>query len=91
VLQRWFSTRALLMHVGLLVFAAGCAFATWWQARRALDGNGLSWFYTFEWPVFIGIAVAAWWHLIHESAEDRAARLREREEAVSPADRPAEW
>ena len=53
---------------------AGCAAATWWQARRALAGNGLSWFYTFEWPIFAGIAIAAWWHLIHEDPEARAAR-----------------
>jgi hypothetical protein len=90
VRQRWLSLRALLLHLVLLVFATGCAIATWWQARRALDGNGLSWFYTFEWPVFIGIAVAAWWHLIHEDPEVRAERLRAREE-VSPADRQAEW
>ena len=49
--------------------AAGCAAATWWQAGRALSGNGLSWFYTFEWPVFAGIAIAGWWHLIHEDPE----------------------
>ena len=56
----------LLLHVEVLVVVAACAAATWWQASRALGGNGLSWFYTFEWPVFAGIALAAWWHLIHE-------------------------
>jgi hypothetical protein len=56
VTKRWLSSRALLHHVELLVVAAGCAAATWWQADRALSGNSLSWFYTFEWPVFIGIA-----------------------------------
>jgi len=91
VRQRWFSLRALLMHLGLLVFAAGCAAATWWQASRALGGNGLSWFYTFEWPIFIGIAVAAWWHLIHEDPAARAARLQQRIEEVDPVERQAEW
>jgi hypothetical protein len=90
VMQRWLSPRAVLLHVEFLVVVAGCAAATWWQASRALGGNGLSWFYTFEWPVFAGIAAAAWWHLIHESAEARAARRRERE-AVDPAERRAEW
>ena len=62
--------------------------ATWWQANRALGGNGLSWFYTFEWPIFAGIAVAAWWHLIHEDPEDRP-RGREREErSIPPSARP---
>jgi hypothetical protein len=90
VRKRWFSPRAVLLHTELLVVAAGCAAATWWQASRALGGNDLSWFYTFEWPVFIGIAVAAWWHLIHEDPVVRAERLREREE-VDPSERRAEW
>jgi len=46
-----------------------CGAATWWQLSRALGGNGLSWFYTFEWPIFAGIAIAMWWHLIHEDPE----------------------
>ena len=59
-------------------------------ARRALEGNGLSWFYTFEWPLFAGIGVAAWWHLIHEDPEARAARRAVRER-VDPVERQAEW
>jgi hypothetical protein len=90
VRRRWFSPRAVLFHFELLIFATGCAIATWWQLSRALDGNGLSWFYTFEWPVFVAIAAAAWWHLIHEEPAVRAARLRKREE-VDPAKRQAEW
>ena len=31
-----------------------------WQLRRALSGNGLSWAYTFEWPLFAGFAVVFW-------------------------------
>ena len=69
---------------------AGCAAATWWQARRALGGNGLSWFYTFEWPIFAGIAIAAWWHLIHEDPEERAARAGAGRRC-DPADRRPEW
>ncbi len=90
VMKRWLSPRALLLHVEFLVVVAGCAAATWWQAGRALGGNGLSWFYTFEWPIFAGIAVAAWWHLIHEDPEARAARRTVREQ-VDPAERQAEW
>ena len=59
--------------------------ATWWQASRALGGNDLSWFYTFEWPIFAGIAIAAWWHLIHEDPADRAARSGR--EGPDPAER----
>jgi hypothetical protein len=31
-----------------------------WQLRRALSGNGLSWAYTFEWPLFACFAVVFW-------------------------------
>ncbi len=90
VMHRWFSPRALLLHGECLLVVAGCGLATAWQARRALSGNGLSWFYTFEWPILAGIAIAAWWHLIHESAQAREARRKKREE-VDPVRRQAEW
>jgi len=89
-MRRWFSPRALLLHTEFLVVVAACAAATWWQASRALGGNGLSWFYAFEWPILAGIAAAAWWHLVHEDPEARAARRRARE-ADDPSRRPAEW
>lgn len=89
IMQRWLSRRALLLHFEFLLLVAGCAAATWWQARRALGGNGLSWFYTFEWPILAGIAIAAWWHLIHEDPAQRAARKRER--ALDSTERAAEW
>jgi hypothetical protein len=88
--NRWFSPRALLLHLGFWLIVAGCGVATWWQANRALGGNGLSWFYTFEWPIFAGIAVAAWWHLIHEDPAEREDRKRERAE-IDPLERKAEW
>jgi hypothetical protein len=90
VMRRWLSPRALVLHAEFLVVVGGCVAATLWQARRALGGNGLSWFYTCEWPVLAGMAIAAWWHLIHEEPQTRAARRRAQEEIV-PADRQAEW
>ncbi|MGH9088751.1 MAG: hypothetical protein ACRDYZ_11695 [Acidimicrobiales bacterium] len=79
--QRWLSGRAFLLHFEFFVIVAGCLFAGWWQLTRALDGNGLSWFYTFEWPIFAGLAVWGWWHLLHEDPEAYRARK----------ERPAEW
>lgn len=85
VRARWLSPRALLLHVGFGLLAAACLVAGWWQATRALAGNGLSWVYSVEWPIFAALAVAGWWQLIHEdpaayrarkhgpSAEERAA------------------
>ena len=31
-----------------------------WQFHRAIAGNGLSWAYTFEWPLFAGFGVIFW-------------------------------
>jgi hypothetical protein len=54
------------MHLTLLVLLPVFAWLTWWQLTRALDGNTLSWAYTFEWPLFAGYAVYVWWQLIHD-------------------------
>lgn len=81
VRQRWLSPRAFLLHTEFLLLVSGCVVATWWQANRALGGNGLSWFYTFEWPIIAGLGIAGWWHLIHEDPEAYRARKQ----------RSAEW
>ena len=44
----------------------GCLFAGWWQVHRALSGNLLSYFYSFEWPLFAVLGAIAWWQLIHD-------------------------
>jgi hypothetical protein len=31
-----------------------------WQFHRAMAGNGLSWAYTFEWPLFAGFGIVFW-------------------------------
>ena len=75
--KRWMSRRALLLHVEVLIVAPGCVVAGWWQATRALAGNGLSWVYSVEWPLFALLAVWGWWHLIHEDPEAyRKRRMR---------------
>ncbi len=53
------------MHVGVIIFVPACAFAAWWQITRAQDGNGLSYLYSVEWPIFAILAVYFWWMLIH--------------------------
>jgi len=70
-----------VLHVELVVIVAGCIAAGVWQLTRALAGNGLSWFYSFEWPFFAGIAIWGWWHLLHEDPEAYEARKQ----------RPPEW
>ena len=79
--QRWLSRRAILLHCEFWLIVLGCLAAGWWQVTRALGGNGLSWFYSVEWPAFAVLAIAGWWHLIHEDPEAYRARKQ----------RPAEW
>lgn len=83
--RRWLSRRALLLHLEVAVVAPGCAAAGWWQATRALAGNGLSWFYSVEWPVFALIALAGWWYLIHEDPDVYRARKQGRPDGASAA------
>jgi len=90
VWSRWFSRRALLLHLYTVLIIAACLTACWWQVTRALAGNGLSWFYSFEWPGFALVALAAWWHLVHEDEETRQAR-KTPADAAPAAQRKAEW
>ena len=87
--RRWSSRRALLLHLAVAVVAPGCGLAGWWQATRALNGNGLSWVYSIEWPIFGLIAIAAWWQLVHEDPEAYEARKRDRAEDKQALARPS--
>jgi hypothetical protein len=62
---RWFSARALRLHGALLCWDAGCAAAAIWQVGRALQGNALSYLYSFEWPFFGVLGIVGWWMLLH--------------------------
>jgi hypothetical protein len=69
VRERWFSKRAITLHLAVLVFVPGCAVAAWWQVNRAEDGNQLSYLYSVMWPVFGILAIVFWWVLIHTDYE----------------------
>jgi hypothetical protein len=60
------SPRWLGWHVIMVVSFLGMAWLGDWQLRRALTGNGLSWAYTFEWPLFAGFAVVFWARTIRD-------------------------
>ena len=77
--------RWLGWHVLMVVSFWGMLWLGDWQLHRALAGNGLSWAYTFEWPLFAGFAVVFWAKTIKdefrikrgegpESAEAEASR-----------------
>jgi hypothetical protein len=101
VRERWLSKRAISLHVGVLLFVPGCALAAWWQVTRAFDGNGLSYLYSVEWPIFALVAIYFWWMLIHTDYETvglkglrrqaalEAAAERERSGAFPPVPAPA--
>ena len=52
--------RWLAWHVCVVLATAGMIWLGDWQLHRALSGNGLSWAYTFEWPLFAIFAVFFW-------------------------------
>ena len=72
--QRWFSRRAILAHLGLVVFVPLCFLAAWWQATRAMSGNDLSWLYATEWPGIAAFAGYVWWSLVHDDPDTVGAR-----------------
>jgi hypothetical protein len=92
---QWWTRRAIGLHVTLAIVEPGFFAAAWWQLHRALGGNGLSWAYTVEWPLFGIYAVFLWWRLLHEPAEDSAALSASRTPLLrrhrrSPAEEAAE-
>lgn len=78
----------MLWHLLLAVIVPGCLLAGWWQLQRATGGNGLSWAYTFEWPIFAGLAVVGWWQLLHEDPAEVEARRQERLRRAKEVGRP---
>lgn len=82
---RWFSGRAILFHLALLVWFPGCLLAGWWQVTRALGGNDLSYLYSVEWPLFAVVGVWVWWVLVHTDPESVGARAQRRMAVTTPA------
>ena len=58
--------RWLGWHLLMVVSCWGMLWLGDWQLHRALAGNGLSWAYTFEWPLFAGFAVVFWARTIRD-------------------------
>jgi hypothetical protein len=60
---RWrflISPRWLGWHALAIVLICGMLALGYWQYRRAMEGNALSWAYTFEWPIFAIFGVVFW-------------------------------
>jgi DNA-binding transcriptional regulator of glucitol operon len=69
--------RAVSLHLTLALVLPAFAALTWWQVRRAISGNTLSFVYSFEWPLFGAYAVYLWWKLVHEASGPPPQRASE--------------
>jgi len=58
-----------------------------WQFHRALTGNGLSWAYTFEWPLFAVFAVVFWAKTIRDEFRIRRGEMPDPRQAAAEAER----
>jgi hypothetical protein len=66
---RWrflITPRWLGWHLFTVVAVIGMLWLGDWQLHRALSGNGLSWAYTFEWPLFAIFGVVFWARTIRD-------------------------
>ena len=62
-------------HLLMVVSFAGMLWLGDWQFRRAVSGNGLSWAYTFEWPLFAVFAVVFWARTIRDEFRIRRGEV----------------
>jgi hypothetical protein len=67
--------RWLGWHLLMVVSFWGMLWLGDWQLHRALSGNGLSWAYTFEWPLFAGFAVVFWAKTIRDEFRIRRGEV----------------
>jgi hypothetical protein len=80
VTPRWIS-----WHLFAAAALAGMVWLTDWQVHRALDGNTLSWAYTFEWPVFAVFGVVFWVKTVRDELAGVTASDAFAEEVDVPA------
>ena len=84
---RWhfvFRPRWLAWHAFTLAAVAGMLWLGDWQFHRAESGNGLSWAYTFEWPVFAVFGVVFWAKTIFDEMRPSGSGGRETDEIELP-------
>jgi hypothetical protein len=62
-------------HLLMVVSFWGMLWLGDWQLHRALGGNGLSWAYTFEWPLFAGFAVVFWAKTVRDELQIRSGKI----------------
>jgi len=69
------SWKWILWHIISIAIVVGMAWLGDWQFHRAISGNGLSWAYTFEWPLFAVFGVVFWVKTVRDEFRIRHAGL----------------
>jgi hypothetical protein len=75
--------RWLGWHLFVVVAFWGMLWLGDWQFHRAMSGNGLSWAYTFEWPLFAGFGVVFWARTVRDEFRDRRGPTTAEAEAAA--------
>jgi hypothetical protein len=78
--------RWLGWHLLMVVSFWGMLWLGDWQFHRALAGNGLSWAYTFEWPLFACFAVVFWAKTIKDEFRIKRGAATESAESAGSLD-----
>lgn len=80
--SKYFSPRAIMLHVLVIAWVVMSAVAAWWQVGRAIQGNSLSYLYSIEWPVIGVLGVLGWYALLNmeKVTEHQEKARREYEE-----------
>jgi len=84
-------TEAAKLHLTLAAGLALCVAAFWFEVKRALGGNELSWAYVFEWPLFAMFAVYMWWTTLHQSRRRHRAQAKPKVVAPEHVDMLIKW
>ena len=79
------SPRWIGWHLTVVLAFWGMLWMGDWQLHRALAGNGLSWAYTFEWPLFAGFAIVFWVKTVRDEFKLQRAALTGADDAESAA------
>ena len=85
---RWrflITPRWLAWHLAIVVSVCGMLWLGDWQFHRAISGNGLSWAYTFEWPIFAVFAVVFWAKTIKDEFHPPAVAEPGEDDVMLPA------